>query len=237
MTSKLVPPGGFLMPLSTAAKELGLEEVDLLEYAEELDGLGAPLRVCVMVPGNCLVMPYPTPLAEPAGMKPADRRFAFIDPLANTVDDDSGPGFFRRLATKKGVTLGAMDILSMVDGSGMVWADGIEVRLEDLWVPREDIEALKMREAEELSAKRAETLLKIIGALARLVASFGHKKLGTDDDPNVRAIAAELASDMPGGSPIEGTIANKLNEGLAALNAIGKQKGRKKGRKPGQEAE
>lgn len=42
---------------------------------------------------------------------------------------------------------------------------------------------------------------------------------------------------LPGGSPIEGTIANKLNEGLAALNAIGKQKGRKKGRKPGQEAE
>jgi len=189
MTTKPIPPGGYLMRLETAAKELGLEVADLLEYAEEVLGIGTRLRVCVMVPGYRQVWPAKTPLEpEPEGMKPADRRFAFIGAHANTVDYESGPGFFRKLAVERVATLGGLDALWMVDGSGMLWADGMTVKLEGLRVPREDIEALKEARAAQGDAdtppRHERDLLLCIGTLAKLLADHapskrfaGHKEL------------------------------------------------------------
>lgn len=249
VVAKSDSPGGYLMLLATAARELGLEVADLLDWAEEANCVvegaainrGAPLRVCVLVRaegGVDYVHRYPPDirekfgLAELPGMAPVDHRYAFIT-ATNT------PGFFHKLADGA-AKLGEGDMLTMVDGSGMVWAAGMRVRLAGLRVPREDFEALRTNKAraEDLSEKRAATLLKIIGAMAKLLAKTAFE-FGQEDNPNARQIAEDLAALVPDGSPSASTIANKLAEGLAALsacNAIGAANPRKRGRKASERA-
>jgi hypothetical protein len=129
-------PVGALMRIEEAAKELGLEVVDLLEYAEEREGHGAPLRVCAMMPIDWPVEPSREPIPLLEDLSPAERRFAFVD-TPNT------PGFFLDLAARGVAVPNIGDFLSMVDGSGFVWAYDVEIRLEGLRVPREDVERLK----------------------------------------------------------------------------------------------
>jgi len=136
----------FLFRLEAAARMLGLDAVDLLEFAREVDGVSGPLRLCVGVPDDVMasLMRFPAPQTEPAGMKPADRTFAYIH-APNT------PAFFRRLGTNGVATLASGDSLVMLDGSGWIWADGLIVELKGCWVPRPDIEAV----AKALAARRA----------------------------------------------------------------------------------
>jgi hypothetical protein len=221
-------PDSYLIPLTTAARELGLEVAELLEWAEEFDLVGAPLRVCVRIPDDANIEPRldehdnELTVEEPLGLKPADRRYAFIYVPNN-------PGFFRDLAQGE-APLGSGDWLHLVDGSGVVWAGGVTVRLEGLLVPREDVEKIRATSGAELGEKEKATLLKIIGAMAKLLAKT-EPAFGSEPDPNVKLIAADLA-DISGLS--KGTLENKVNDGLRELIATGEKSQRKRGKKKGE---
>lgn len=128
-------PIGALMRIDEAAKELGLEVADLLEHAEERERHSAALRVCVMMPIDWPVEPWREPMPSLKGLSLAESRFAFVD-TPNT------PGFFLELAARGVAVPNIGDFLSMVDGSGFVWAYDVEIYLEGLRVPREDVERL-----------------------------------------------------------------------------------------------
>jgi len=128
-------PVGALMRIEEAAKELGLKVGDLLEYAEEREGHGTPLRVCAMMPIDCPVEPWREPLPSLEDLSPTERRFAFVY-TPNT------PGLFLELAERGVAALSVGDFLSMVDGSGFVSAYDVEIRLKGLTVPRDDVERL-----------------------------------------------------------------------------------------------
>jgi hypothetical protein len=189
------------MRLDAAARELEIEVADLLEFAEELDLVGAPLRVCVAVRGDYAVIPSPEAPAEPPGLKPAERTFAYIH-APNT------PGFFYELADGA-ATLGSGDSLVMVDGSGSIWAEGMRVSLQGLRVPRCEIEALRGR------------------SLAIVPPEAEEQPVGTSADPTRKrnekcvARAKEMLAESPekfarhDGKPVYRMLARALhNEGL-----------------------
>lgn len=213
MTSKLVPPGGYLMRIDAAARDLGLEVAELLEYAEELDGLGPPLRVCVMVPDDLFI--HPAALPEPEGLLSAERRFAYIE-APNT------PGFFYELGDTGEATLQLGDSFTMVDGSGIaILHDDRKVRLVGLRVPREDIEALKVAELDEASTATAWPTSGVTMAVPPTVGDT----TGPTEARNRRWIdkAKKMLADAPekfqhaGGKPAWLTLARALQaEGLGA---------------------
>ena len=133
----MMQAAGYLVRLAEAAKDIRVDVGDLLEYAEENDGVSGPLRVCVDVPDSLYdtLMRFPTPQPEPPGLQPHDRSFAYVF-APNT------PGFFRSLARDGAATLEGGDSLVMLDGSGWIWADGLIVELKGCWVPRVDVEAV-----------------------------------------------------------------------------------------------
>jgi hypothetical protein len=214
-------PVGALMRIEEAAKELGLEVVDLLEYALDpnstkgLEFAETPkgqLRLCAKISEAALwgVMPRPGRSLRPVHLH--DRRFAFVN-FSNT------PTFVDDLAAHGETTLQVGDTLEMFDGSGWLFGDGFDVTLKDLKVPRADVEALRASRGDELSDTAKTTLLKVIGALAKLLAkNESDEAYGSEDKPNSSAIARD-AVDLAEGLA-KSTIADKVNEGLAKAGGV-----------------
>lgn len=115
-----------------------------------------------------------------------------------------------------------------------------QVKIDDLYLLAEDVERLRALPSENVAegTTSRHTLLRVIGALSKLLGKTD-ESFGTEEDPIARAIARDAASLVPGGSPAEATIEDKINEGLKALlgegrpktNAVGRMKPRKPGRK------
>ena len=148
-------PVGALMRIEEAAKELGLEVVDLLEYAQDRGDGGPVLRVCMATPDGLDVEPGLLAHLPMSITDPHARIYRVV--LASRV-----PAFFDILARDGERTLGDEDRQSRIEAirskKSLLFATtlpdaAIRVRLKGLKVLREDVERLMGRGV----AKRLES--------------------------------------------------------------------------------
>jgi len=239
--------GPYFVRLKEAAEQLSLSIAELLSLADEGE-VESPLFVCIRVPEGLLVHGMPTDYdalcstvqdaEKRLGHKlcPADRRLAYV-----TGAND--PGFFFSIAAEGGWSLNPPGILEMVDGTGLVFFPDELITIDDLWIPRAEIDALKAtaklaNEAEAPGPKLTEggraSLLAIIGALARLLGKTD-EAYGTESDPSARKIAKDCHELLPPGLIAEGSLENAINDGLRQLepgNSIARKRGRKRTERP-----
>ena len=115
----------FAVPLAHAAELCDLTIFELLDLTEEvIDGTGAPLRLCMLMPDD-LDVHYNG--STPRALRPADKLLAYID-------SPNKPANLRRLAAGyASIELPYMAWLALVDGTGSAIASGVLVTLVDLW--------------------------------------------------------------------------------------------------------